>query len=104
MILRFMGDMPEPKEAPSSPEGKGETGSGLKKLYGTIKGKFAKPKEEADGGGGGGGEQVRERERKKNENEREREREREGGGREGERVFACMCVVPNITNIFIASW
>ena len=48
MILRFMGDMPEPKETPASPEGKGESGSGLKKLYGTIKGKFGKPKEEGD--------------------------------------------------------
>ena len=63
MILRFMGDMPEPKETAASPEGKGESGSSLKKLYGTIKGRFGKSKEEADGGGGGGGggaaEQVR---------------------------------------------
>ena len=49
MILRFMGDMSEPKETPASPEGKGESGSGLKKLYGTIKGKFGKPKEEGEG-------------------------------------------------------
>ena len=59
MILRFMGDMSEPKETPASPEGKGESGgSGLKKLYGTIKEKFGKAKEDGEGGGGSA-EQVR---------------------------------------------
>ena len=70
MILRFMGDMPEPKvvQSPQEQKSEGET-SLAKKLYGSLSRKFSGSKlaEElgevegvggrtCEGGGGGGGE------------------------------------------------
>ena len=41
MILRFMGDMPEPKVVQSPQEQKSEGGSLAKKLYGSLSRRFS---------------------------------------------------------------
>ncbi len=37
MILRFMGDLPEPKKPQTSPEAKNESASLAKKFYGSLR-------------------------------------------------------------------
>ncbi len=53
MILRFMGDLPEPKRPPVSPEAKADNTSLAKKFYGSIrKMSGLKPEEGTDQVGG----------------------------------------------------